>query len=185
MPVLIRNIMLIAFMTSLTCIGAFIRIPFVPVPITLQTLFVYLSGIILGRWMGLFSQILYLLIGFAGFPVFASGSGAMVLVQPSLGYLLGFPVAAWVIGSISSKKYTQSLHFKRAFFCILPGLIIVLSTGFLGLIINTHWITGKPLDLIHLLWVGFLVFLPGEMIKIILACRMAVKMYPFTRQLAL
>lgn len=86
----------------LTALGALVQIPIGPVPITLQVLFVLLSGLVLGSRLGALSQVEYLAIGFAGAPVFAQGkSGLIALPGPTGGYLMGFVVGAFVAGLIA------------------------------------------------------------------------------------
>ncbi len=71
------------------------------VPITLQTFGVLLAGALLGSRRGAFAVLLYLLVGFAGLPVFAEGTGGLAtFAKPSVGYLLAFPLAAWVVGLV-------------------------------------------------------------------------------------
>lgn len=71
------------------------------VPITLQTFGVLLVGALLGSRRGAFAVLLYLLVGFAGLPVFAEGTGGLAtFAKPSVGYLLAFPLAAWVVGLV-------------------------------------------------------------------------------------
>jgi biotin transport system substrate-specific component len=94
-----------ALFGALTAIGAFIVIPLQPVPITLQSLFTCLAGILLGSSVGAMSQIVYVLLGIIGLPVFAGGkAGIGVLLGPTGGYLLGFIAAALVIGQIVRMK---------------------------------------------------------------------------------
>lgn len=94
----------------LTAAGAYVAVPlgFTPVPITLQTLFVLLSGGVLGPVAGAASQLLYLGMGVSGVPVFALGGGGWPwLLGPTGGYLLAFPLAAALVGWISrdSKEF--------------------------------------------------------------------------------
>lgn len=71
------------------------------VPITLQTFGVLLVGALLGSRRGSLAVLLYLLVGFAGLPVFAEGTGGLAtFAKPSVGYLLAFPLAAWVVGLV-------------------------------------------------------------------------------------
>ncbi len=86
----------------LTALGALVQIPIGPVPITLQVLFVLLSGLVLGSRLGALSQMEYLAIGFAGAPVFTQGkSGLIALLGPTGGYLVGFVVAAYLSGLVA------------------------------------------------------------------------------------
>ncbi len=79
-------------------------IPLSPVPVTLQVAAVIFAGFILGPRWGALSSIFYFAIGLLGAPVFAMGlAGPAIFVQPSLGYILGFPAAAWVVGTLAEK----------------------------------------------------------------------------------
>ncbi|WP_010477235.1 biotin transporter BioY [Thermococcus zilligii] len=94
----------ISLFAALTAVGAMISIPIGPVPITLQVLFVLLSGLLLGPRLGFLSQVLYLTIGAMGFPVFSRFSGGVaVLYGPTTGYLWAFPLAALVAGLLRKR----------------------------------------------------------------------------------
>lgn len=85
----------------LTALGAFVRIPlpFTPVPLTMQTMFVLLAGAFLGSKLGVVSQLGYILFGLSGLPIFTgAGSGLLYVLGPTGGYLLGFVLAALFIG---------------------------------------------------------------------------------------
>ena len=95
---------------ALTAVGAYIMIPLPPVPITLQTLFVNLAGALLGGYLGALSQVVYILLGVIGLPVFAGGkAGAGVLLGPTGGYLIGFVVGAFVIGKLTTIRKKPGL----------------------------------------------------------------------------
>ncbi|MDR1711616.1 MAG: biotin transporter BioY [Propionibacteriaceae bacterium] len=89
-------------------LAVFAVVPGIPmpgstVPITLQTLGVLLAGLVLGPWRGFLAVVLYLIVGFAGVPVFASGTGGLaVFTSMSIGYLVAFPVAALVAGWLAA-----------------------------------------------------------------------------------
>ena len=86
---------LIAIFATLTTLGAYIHIPLTPIPITLQTLFTYLSGTLLGGRLGALSQLVYVLMGMLGLPVYAGGkAGITHLFGPTGGFLLGFILAS-------------------------------------------------------------------------------------------
>ena len=91
---------------ALTALAARVAVPLpgIPVPFTLQPVAVLLSGVLLGAAGGMSSQLLYLAVGMMGVPVFAAGGGAAYLLGPTGGYLLAFPLAAWIAGSIASRK---------------------------------------------------------------------------------
>ena len=100
----VRSIVLVAAFAALVIVGAIFSFP-APwnpvVPFTLATLFVILSGMLLGPWRGLAVVGLYLLLGIVGLPVFAGGSGGpQVLVGPTGGFLIGYALAAFLAGLI-------------------------------------------------------------------------------------
>lgn len=174
----IQKQVLIALMAGLTCIGGWIRIPFVPVPITLQTLFVYLAGSLLGAWPGCISQMLYLLIGLAGLPVFTSGGGPAYALHPTFGYLLGFPPAAWIIGRLMEQWKDGKPQTGRILLALASGMGLILGLGLIGLIVHTRWAAGKSLNIWHLVWTGGLIFVPGETAKMLLAAQLILRFRP-------
>jgi biotin transport system substrate-specific component len=171
----IRSLVLIALLTSLTGLGGFIKIPFFPVPFTLQTLFVYLAGDLLGGKKGAMSQVLFLVIGLAGIPIFSKGGGPAYILQPTFGYLLAFPFAAWVIG-ICVEKFKILKKWYSIFICNGIGLVIIYLIGVVYLYINLNFIAGKELSWIHLCWSGAIIFLPGDLIKMALAASLAIRL---------
>jgi len=92
----------------LTAISAQISIPIKPVPFTLQTMIVLLAGAFLGSKNGAYSQVLYIFLGAIGLPVFAQTAdgtmGFARLIGPTGGYLLAFPIAAYLVGVLTEKN---------------------------------------------------------------------------------
>lgn len=92
----------------LTAISAQISIPIKPVPFTLQTMIVLLAGAFLGAKNGAYSQLLYLFIGAIGLPVFAQTADGTIglarLIGPTGGYLIAFPIAAYLVGFLTEKN---------------------------------------------------------------------------------
>ena len=124
----------------LTGIGAQIEIPHHPVPYTFQTLIVMLSGALLGKRNGFLSMTLYLAMGVAGLPVFSGGGfGLARILGLTGGYLLSFPIAAFVIGFLLSRKTPcrdaqdgfRKLVFSSTwtFFSLFTGLLIIFLFG--------------------------------------------------------
>ena len=148
----------------LMVLGAYIRIPlyFTPVPITLQTLFVLLSGAILGRRWGTYSQLTYLFLGSCGLPIFQGyGAGLAHVFGPTGGYLIGFVFAAYLVGYLLS-QYKGSGMFK-VFTTMALGLLVIYTCGvtWLKLILG--------IKVSQALILGFYPFLPGAAIKLIAA----------------
>ncbi len=154
-----KNLILTALFASLTAVGAFLflPLPFSPVPITLQLLFTFLAGGILGSKYGSLSQIIYILLGAAGLPVFAGGrAGLSVLVGPTAGFIYGFVIAAWIAGKMKGNFFNRMIY-------LLTGLIIVYILGTGSLMITTGMGFTKALT------VGTLPFLIGDLFKVFAA----------------
>lgn len=142
-----------------TSAGALVRIPlpFTPVPITLQTYFVLLSGLALGTIGGAVSQILYLLYGILGFPVFAGEqTGVGLLFIPTGGYLVGFIAAAFISG-FASKPRTS---FVMQIACLFCATFIIYTLGSMVLALHLNC------SLFEAIKLGVLPFIPGDICKI-------------------
>ena len=147
-------------------------------PFTLQTLFVYLAGDLLGRKRGALSQLLFLIMGLMGVPVFALGGGPGYILQPTFGYLVGFPIAAWVIGSILRRKELGE-NWWGLLVANSIGLLVILMAGVSYFYINMNFIVLKPLSWKMALYSGVVIFLPGESVKIVLAAGLTKKVRPW------
>ena len=127
----IAKIILVAVLgTLLLTISAKIKIPFYPVPMTMQTFMVLFLGITLGPKIGLFTISLYLFEGIVGLPVFAGtpekGIGLVYFTGPTMGYLIGFLVAVYFSGSFKYDKGLINTFLKLIFsvsFIYIFGLI--------------------------------------------------------------
>jgi len=147
-----------------------IPLPFTPVPITLQTLAVLLSGALLGPYYGALSMLLYIGVGALGLPVFAGGSsGIGVLLGPTGGYLFSYSIAAFAIGKLVEKKAKANKEIRFAHYAVamLAGtLIIYLLGGLQGMLV-----TGLGVKAIIIGWV--VPFIIGDAIKLLLAAYIA------------
>ena len=153
-------LVLTALFAALTAVGAFFKIPFALAAISLQFLFTAMAGILLGAGYGALSQLVYVLIGLVGVPIFALGGGFSYVLHPTFGFLLGLIPAAWVIGRLARST--------RSFWRIaLAGLAVLYAVGlpYMAMILNGYM--GKGMDLSAILWAGMLPFLPGDALKIL------------------
>jgi len=144
----------------LTIVGAFIRIPlpFTPVPVTLQTFFVLLSGAVLGGMRGAGSQGMYMLLGLAGIPLFTgTGSGLAYVCGPTGGYLTGFIAASVCTGRLMNNS-KQSFVSALGVFIVADMLLFLCGLVWLKVLYGYSF-TG-------LVSVGLLPFIPGEIVKI-------------------
>lgn len=166
MKISIKNIINISLFVALTAIGAFIKIPIAPAPITLQFLFTALSGILLGSKYGALSQLLYMLIGLFGVPIFTKGGGFNYIFEPSFGYIIGFVFASYVIGKIVEKNINSS--FKNIAMASFVGIMVTYLIGVPYLYIILKHVNGVNITINKVLNIGLIIFLPGDILKCII-----------------
>jgi biotin transport system substrate-specific component len=123
----------VLFMTALTAAAAQISVPlpFTQVPFTFQPMVVLLSGLVLGPRLALTSQLLYLAAGAAGAPVFAASAtlppGALRLLGPTGGYLMSYPLAAFVTGYLADRGFAR--RYVTSVLAMMSGLAVVYLAG--------------------------------------------------------
>lgn len=161
-----RKIALIALTVGLTTAGAYIRIPVGPVPITLQTLFVLISGAVLGPGVGAAAMSAYIILGLMGLPVFSAGGGPQYVLSPTFGYLLSFPAAAAITGWIAGRDPDRA-GISRNILALLAGTVIIYVIGVPYLAFNLRWIQEKEVSTGAVLMMGMVPFLPGDAFKIV------------------
>jgi biotin transport system substrate-specific component len=154
----LQKMVLAALMAALTAAGAYMVLPLGPVPIVLQSLFVLLSGLLLGSRWAAASMGVYLLAGVLGLPVFAGGSGGLAkLLGPTGGYLVGFPLAAFIIGMVAERSRGK---LWLNLLGLVAGSLIIYLFGVTWLKIVLGISAGKALAM------GMFPFLPGDALKI-------------------
>lgn len=165
-----KSVILASLFSALIIVGAFIRFPLPPVPITLQTLFVILSGLLLGSRLAFFSTMVYLILGSVGLPVFSAGSGLGVLLGPTGGYLFGLLPAALIAGIAGnySRKEEQPNHYFVL--CLLFGLLATLSVYGVGVPFLKF---SRSLSWANALKGGMFPFLIGDTLKLLVAAQLA------------
>ncbi len=171
---LTRNLFLAILGTIVLALSAKIKIPFWPVPMTMQTFVVLLLGVLYGWKLGFFTVSLYLIEGIAGLPVFAGtpekGMGLVYFTGPTMGYLIGFLVAVFLTGFMTFNNNFFNNFIKLTFsvsFIYLLGLI------WLGSIIG--W--DKPVFKL-----GAQPFLLAELFKILILAILIPKIKKLTRR---
>ena len=157
----------VAAFVCLTAVAAqlAVRLPFTPVPVTIQTLFVVLAGVTLGARDGFYAILAYVAIGFAGAPVFAEFSGGPhVLLGPTGGYLVAFPAAALVAGCVSGGLGGGRIAVLAASLC---GMALVLLSGASYLVLISGLSFARAASL------AILPFVAGEFVKAFAASGLA------------
>ncbi len=157
-----RAVSLVVAFSLLTALAAQIVIPIGPVPITGQTFAVLLTGALLGSRLGAMAMTVYLIEGASGLPFFYGGtSGIPHLLGPTGGYLIAFPAAAFITGAFAEHGWDK--RFLTAAWSMAIGSVVIMLSGWawFALVSNT------PLSIAF--QVTVLKFIPGDIIKILLA----------------
>ena len=157
---IIKNLLIALMGTVLLAISAKIKIPFYPVPMTMQTFIILFLGISLGWKLGVATTTLYLFEGIIGLPVFSGtpekGLGFVYFSGPTMGYLIGFVVTAYIAGTLNYDKNIIK-NFLKLIFSV--SFIYILGVLWLGHLIGWE----KPL-----FQLGVQPFLLAELFKILI-----------------
>ena len=160
MKISTKELTFVALFSALIAVGAFIKIPFLLVPITLQTLFIVLSALVLERKLAVLSVIVYIMIGLVGFPIFANGGGINYIFSPTFGYLVSFIFATYFIASFKEKN----IYISTAI-----GMLIIYALGMIYFVFIQYVLNGKVYFISYLFYNLFLVFLPGDILSCVVA----------------
>jgi len=170
----VKGLALAALLAALTAStgGLAIPLPFTPVPITLQVFFVFLAGSLAGPYHGALSMLLYLVMGSLGLPVFSRfGAGLGHLLGPTGGYLLAFPIAAFINGLITSRRsYTPVEEYLRVSVGMLAALAAIYIVGVTWLSTYLHR------SFMDTFLIGGVPFIPLDILKMVVATPIAVRL---------
>ncbi len=161
--------LLTSLFTALIAAGTFIKIPFIPVAMTLQTLFVFLTGLLLPPLNASFSVLLYIILGLIGLPIFTSGGGPAALLSPTGGFIFGFLIAA-LVGALLSKKKHDSVLYNLFVVLVMEVIVYAIGLPWLKIKLATTWQKAFA--------VGFVPFIFGDAVKIAVASVSAKLLYP-------
>lgn len=174
-----RSLVLSALFTALLCALAFmppIPMPLVPVPLTLQTLVVMLAGLMLGPRAAGLAVLLYVVLAAIGLPVLPGARGGLaVLVGPTGGFLLGMIPGALVTGFLAKQYRGQGTWLtlvRNALAALIGGVFVVYLIGVPWLAVVTGMTFTKAIAAV-------LVFIPGDLIKVIVASLIASRVSRF------
>lgn len=167
----------VALMAALTAVAAQIAIPLplTPVPFTLQVPMVVLSGLLLGSRHGALAQAVYVLLGAIGLPVFAGFKGGLgILLGPTGGYLVSYPLAAAAAGLAAGMMLRASRGRAVAFGTAtgLLALLVIYLVGATWLAVQAGLSPGAALT------AGVLPFVPFDVVKVVLAALLAAAVAP-------
>lgn len=156
-----RDMAMIGLMTAVTCVVAPLAIPIGPVPISLTTLILYFSVYLLGTKQAFISCVIYLLLGMVGLPVFSGFTGGPAkLAGPTGGYLLGYLLMILIAGIFISRSDGKK-------WIDLTGMILGTAALYT---LGTIWLSAQAgIGLKAALFAGVIPFIPGDVVKILLA----------------
>ena len=138
-----KHLIYAALFAALIAVGAQIRIPIGPVPVTFQVPMVLLAGFLLGPKLAALSTTVYMLVGLVGVPVFAGSGGIGSLVSPSFGFVIGYIPAAFIAGFGAGDDKGLG---KTAAFGML-SLFVIYVSGFLYFVFIMNQVIGTPVGL--------------------------------------
>lgn len=175
---LIVTLTLSALFCTLICVGSFIRIP-IPnlMPITLQTFFVLLTGLVLPVKASTLATVTYMVLGLIGLPIFSGGGGLGYVLMPNFGFIIGFVLAS-VILSILTQKLKKCTFWQYLVISLL-GIITIYIIGILYFAFITNVYNNNNYSAIWFIQTVFLPFLPKEIICSLLASFSAYKIQPY------
>ena len=173
----------VLFIAVLTAAAAQISIPlpFTPVPFTLQPMIVLLGGAALGSRLGMTSQVLYLMAGIAGLPVFATSptlpQGALRLLGPTGGFLMAYPFAAFLTGWLAERGFDR--RYITSIVAMALGLALIFAFGVLWF---AWFARPTAVGLSAALRLAFYPFIAVDILKVVLAALVLPSVWKITRQ---
>ncbi len=176
-----KDMILISMFAALTAIGAQISIPLEPVPFTLQVLFCIYSGVLLGAKRGALSQVLYVLVGLAGLPIFAGGKGGVaVIASPTFGFIIGFIACSYIAGRITEKF--ENVNIFKLLLATVSGLLAlyIIAIPYFYLIFNK--VISTPMTFATTMKTAVYPFIIQDLIKCVLASVTSLKVIPILRK---
>ena len=174
--ILIFNIALAGLFCALISVGSYIKIPIPNLPVTMQTFFVLITGLILPWKTAFFASSSFMVLGLVGLPVFTNGGGIGYVFMPSFGYIIGFIVATTAMGLALNKIKKNSFGILLA--VTLLGIVIIYAIGiaYFAFIANVY--NGQGRSFIWILQSTVIPFIPKEIISILAAVLVSYKLRP-------
>ena len=133
-----------------------------------------MSGIVLGAKRGMLSQLLYIILGLIGLPVFTSGGGPQYILSPTFGYLLGMIFAAYIVGKL--RESMEHITTLKLFLISMVGIGVIYIFGLVHLYSIKNLYLGQATSVWSVLYYGFLVTIVGDILKAIIVALVSKKL---------
>lgn len=176
----IKDMTLVAMFTALSAVGAFLRIPTPLVPITFQTVFTCLAGLILGKNKGCLSVGLYVLLGLFGLPIFTEGGGFHYVFNATFGYLIGFTIGAYFTGAIAHSRENPSI--RRLICASMVHLVISYVVGAIYGYMVLRLVNHVEYGIKEILMAFVIPFLPKDILLCTFASVFASRLLPILKK---
>ncbi len=175
-----RELTTCALFAALIAVGAFIKID-IPLPMytmhfTLQWFFVLMAGFLLGKKLATISVVVYLCIGLVGVPVFAAGGGPAYIFRPGFGFLLGFALAAYIIGALTDA--VKKFHSVALLLPAMAGLVAYYTVGAIYFYCINNFYVHTPVTWSVVVVNYCLITVIPDMILCVSAATFAIKLRP-------
>ena len=157
---LMHRIALVIAGSALIALSAHIKVPFYPVPVTMQTMVILLIGMTYGSRLGALTVLAYLAEGAMGLPVFAGGAGLAYMAGPTGGYLFGFLISAFILGNLAERGWGKTWQTTAA--AMVIGNLVIYTFGVI-------WLSNIIGSFDKGIQFGLLPFIYGDILKIVIA----------------
>ncbi len=165
---LIVTLTLSALFCTLICVGSFIKIPMPNImPMTFQTFFVLLTGLVLPLKASALTTITYMIIGLIGLPIFSGGGGIGYVLMPNFGFIIGFVISTIIMSLLSQNTIKHS--FASHFAISILGITLIYIIGILYFAFITNVYNKNDYSAIWFIQTVFLPFLPKEILFAIIS----------------
>lgn len=171
-----KMMILCAIFAALIAVGAFVEINVFIIPITLQTFFVILAGLVLGAKWGPMSVLVYVVLGLLGLPVFTKGGGIFYIFELTFGFILGFILCAFIIGLLCGRMKSEKF-FPCFLSCVLGILCLYLAGVPYALAIKTLYLR-QNVNILPFIWSLAGIYLVKDIIICAICAYIGIKIKP-------
>ncbi|WP_273325598.1 biotin transporter BioY [Vallitalea guaymasensis] len=180
MKLQLREMIMIGIFAALMVVGAKLSIP-TPfgVPLTFQLFFSIYAGLLLGAKAGFLSQLIYILLGLVGLPVFTMGGGIAYIFNPTFGYIIGFAVAPLIVGALLNGK--KDINFIKVLGISIVGFAAIYIIGNVYLYFIKDLYLNKPASLVGI-FKSMIPFMVKDFILVIIAAYSSTIIIPILRR---